>query len=253
MRLNLLSDLHLSKAGLDVPDNDADLVVLAGDIARPDAAVQWAMQIRKPVLYVPGNHEFYGGSLSGTVQRLRELSAGSNVRILHDDEVVVGGVRFLGTPLWTDFLLYGDGQLRDAAVQEAMRRMYDFQRIYLDEQCQQVFTPLDSACLFLRHSAWLEHGLGKRFDGPTVVVSHHAPSPRSIDPRFEGSLLNACFASHAEHLLNGGRAVLWMHGHMHHSVDYRLHGVRVVSNPRGYFMGGRPENPRFDINFTVTV
>ncbi|HWJ46715.1 MAG TPA: metallophosphoesterase, partial [Candidatus Udaeobacter sp.] len=118
MILNLLSDLHLSLGALKVPENDADLVILAGDIARPKEAASWASGIAKPVLYVPGNHEFYGGSIGDTVDELKLLCAGTNVQVLDNDEVVFDGVRFLGTTLWTDFALFGDGEKRQAAIRE---------------------------------------------------------------------------------------------------------------------------------------
>src|SRR3954454_18540885 len=86
MKLNILSDLHLSQAGLPLPQTDADAVILAGDIARPEQALEWASQLGKPVLYVPGNHEFYGGSVPGTLQRLRQLCAGTRVQVLDRDE-----------------------------------------------------------------------------------------------------------------------------------------------------------------------
>jgi predicted phosphodiesterase len=95
MRLNVLSDLHLSLGPLAIPANDADAVVLAGDIARPKEAIAWASGFAKPVLYVPGNHEFYGGSIAGTVAELKRLSAGSDIHVLDDDEVIIQGVRFL--------------------------------------------------------------------------------------------------------------------------------------------------------------
>lgn len=253
MKLNVLSDLHLSRGHLPYPDNDADAVILAGDVGRPEAAIEWACGLGKPVIYVPGNHEFYGSSLRGTIARMKALAAGTGICILDDSEVCIAGVRFLGSTLWTDFRLFGDGEGREKAVSEALLRMHDFRRIYLDEEQQRCFTPLDAALLFGRHSAWLEFSLKRPFDGPTVVITHHAPSARSIEPRFEGSPLNACFASRAEHLLDGGRAALWIHGHMHHSVDYELQGTRVVSNPRGYVVAGANENPRFDVNFMVEV
>src|SRR5688572_2495880 len=96
MKLNVLSDLHLSRGPLPVPQNDADVVVLAGDIARPAEAMAWASGFAKPVLYVPGNHEFYGGSIEGTIAELKRLSAGTSIRVLHDEEVTIEGVRFLG-------------------------------------------------------------------------------------------------------------------------------------------------------------
>ena len=253
MKLNILSDLHLGQGTLAPPRNDADIVILAGDIARPAQALAWAAQLGKPVLYVPGNHEFYGGSLAGTRRSLQTLSAGSPVRVLDDGEAVIGGVRFLGSTLWTDFCLFGDGEQRTAAVADALRFMRDYSRIFLDDAQLQRFTPLDSATLFQRHAAWLAHRLAQPHDGPTVVITHHAPSPSSIHPRFAGSLLNACFISNAEHLVDGSRASLWVHGHTHDSFDYRLNGTRVVCNPRGYAKDGVNENARFDPDFIAEI
>ena len=91
MKINVLSDLHLGQGGLPQPANDADLVILAGDIARPQAALAWAAQRGKPTLYVAGNHEFYGDSLAATMRALKDASAGTCVRVLHDEEVVIDG------------------------------------------------------------------------------------------------------------------------------------------------------------------
>lgn len=252
MKINVLSDLHLSTGALEPPRNDADLVVLAGDIGRPEPAIEWARRLDKPVLYVAGNHEFYGGSLRGTVERLKALARDTNVQVLDDEETVMSGVRFLGSTLWSDFLLLGEAG-RDAAIVAALSSMNDYRRIHVDEARQQLFTPAEGASLFARHSKWLDGALRRPWAGPTVVVTHHAPSPRSIAPRFAGSPLNACFASHAEHLLEGRGIALWVHGHMHDSFDYLLHGTRVVCNPRGYMVRGVRENPRFDVDFMVEV
>jgi predicted phosphodiesterase len=253
MKLNILSDLHLGQGMLERPSNNADLVVLAGDIARPADAVAWAASLGKPVLYVPGNHEFYSGSITGTLARLKALCEGTQVRLLDDSEAVISGVRFLGSTLWTDFLLFGDGEERAAAVRDALRFMRDYSRIFLDDAMESSFTPLDSASLFRRHAAWLAHKLAQAHDGPTVVVTHHAPSRRSIHPRFEGSLLNACFVSDLDHLLDASRVRLWIHGHTHDSFDYEIHGTRVVCNPRGYACNGVNENAAFDPDFTVDL
>lgn len=254
MKLHILSDLHLGQAGLDHPATEADAVILAGDIARPPEAIAWARGLGKPVLYVPGNHEYYGGSLPGTHARLDELSADSDVHVLQQRELVLQGVRFLGATLWTDFLLFGDGAGRATAADAAQRYMRDFQRIRLDEGTDAaLFTPQECAGLFQQHAAWLQRKLDEPHDGPTVVITHHAPSPRSIHPRFEGSPINACFVSHAEHLLGGGRARLWVHGHTHDSFDYEVDGTRVLCNPRGYCRDGQVENTRFDPALVVEV
>jgi predicted phosphodiesterase len=253
VKLNVLSDLHLSLAALPPPQSDAEIVILAGDVARPAEAIAWARELRKPVLYVPGNHEFYGGSVAGTREALQRLARGTNVRILDDAEVVCGGVRFLGSTLWTDFLLFGDGDPREAAMREGQRFMRDFTRIRLRDDSPSPFTPADAAALFDVHARWLASRLAGACPAPTVVITHHAPSPRSIHPRFAGSPINACFVSNAEHLLDGNRVRLWIHGHTHDSFDYFVNGTRVVCNPRGYAKNGVNENAGFDANFCVDV
>jgi Icc-related predicted phosphoesterase len=86
-----------------------------------------------------------------------------------------------------------------------------------------------------------------------VVITHHAPSRKSIHPRFADSLMNACFVSDAEHLIERSGACLWIHGHTHDSFDYPVSGTRVVCNPRGYARNGVNENRSFDRNLLVTV
>jgi predicted phosphodiesterase len=251
MKLNVLSDLHLSQGELAHPQTDADIVILAGDIARPEEAVAWAAAFDKPVLYVAGNHEFYGGSIEGTVPRLKQLCRDTNVRVLDDEAVVIGGVRFLGSTLWTDMRLFGDGAASVAAADAAQRFMRDYTRIHIDEAGERPFSPDHARVLFDRHSAWLARELEKPHDGHTVVITHHAPSPLSIHPRFTGSPINACFVSNAEHLLGRERVQLWIHGHTHDSFDYLCHGTRVVCNPRGYARNAVNENPVFEPGFVV--
>lgn len=253
MKLHVLSDLHLSVAPLAHPQTDADLVILAGDIARPDAAIAWAQGFDKPVLYVPGNHEFYGSSLAETLARLRSLSSGTSIRVLDRDEVLIDGVRFLGTTLWTDFQLDADADARELAVRTSLRLVRDFSRIRIREADPELFTPAHSAALFARNTAWLDARLREPFAGPTVVITHHAISPRSIHPRFADSPINASFVSNAEQLLDGRRAALWIHGHTHDSFDYRVNGTRVVCNPRGYSENGVNENSLFDPQRVVEV
>jgi predicted phosphodiesterase len=253
MKLNILSDLHLGFATMEPPRNDADVVILAGDIARPALAVEWAASLDKPVLYVPGNHEFYGDSIDGAIAQLRSLCAGTCVDVLDTAEVFLGGVRFLGATLWTDFRLFETPGLNAAARAEALRCMRDFSRIRAGTDAQTLFQPTDAARLFASQARWLTRALARPFDGPTVVITHHAPSGRSIHPRFDGALLNACFVSNAEHLFDSGPVDLWVHGHTHDSFDYTLGSTRVVCNPRGYTRDGVCENARFDSDFMVEI
>lgn len=251
MKLNILSDLHLGFDTMEGPVNDADLVILAGDIARPRQAVAWALRLEKPVLYVPGNHEFYGGSLDGTLHELQQLCAGTHVHVLDRSEMIVAGVRFLGAVLWSDFGLF-PGQEAQAKV-EAQRLVRDFSRIRRSAAHEDLFTPDDCMALFARDSAWLQSRLALPFEGPTVVITHHAPTRQSVHPRFADSLLSACFVSDAAPLLDAQRVALWIHGHTHDSFDYLCKGTRVVCNPRGYARAGVTENQAFDPDFIVEV
>ncbi|HEX7328678.1 MAG TPA: metallophosphoesterase [Casimicrobiaceae bacterium] len=254
MRIQIVSDLHLSLWPFELPATGADVVVVAGDVARPREAIAWLTAIPGPVLYVAGNHEFYGGSIDGTRAELARLAAGTNVRFLDDGEVEIAGVRFLGNTLWTDFRLFGsDGPKRERAITETMRFVRDFTRIRAAESGDRLFTPDDSTALFDAHARWLRERLGDARAGPTVVITHHAPSPSSIHPRFADSLVNVAFASDLTDLLDGARVRLWIHGHMHDSFDYVENGTRVVCNPRGYAKGGVEENRAFDPAFVVSV
>ena len=253
MKINILSDLHIGFSAQDPPLNDADLVVLAGDIAPPQQAAQWAMRLEKPVIYVLGNHEFYGSSLEAAPAELKRLCAGTHIHVLDNDEVVIDGVRFLGSTLWTDFRLFGEGAERAASIEAASRFMRDFSRLRVSDATDALFTPADSAALFERNADWLDRRLNALHAGPTVVVTHHAPSRQSIHPRFAGSLINACFVSDADHLAGADRAQWWIHGHTHDSFDYMLKGTRVICNPRGYAKGGVNENARFDLDLTIEV
>jgi hypothetical protein len=130
----------------------------------------------------------------------------------------------------------------------------DFSRIRVDgDRPDRLFAPADSIALCKRAADWLAHRLAEPFDGPTVVITHHAPSPRSIHPRFAGSPLNGCFVSDLERLMDGERVHLWIHGHTHDSFDYTVAGTRVLCNPRGYAKNGLNENVAFDAGLVVAV
>ena len=231
MKVHILNDLHIEFADFKPPETDADVVVLAGDIGVGVEGLCWAQKQfpDKPVIYVPGNHEFYGND-TNLVDDLR-AEAPENIHVLNNDQVIIDGVRFLGSILWTDFALMGEaGKL--LAIQEAQQCMTDFANIRHNDRC---FTPQDAIRLHMVSRDWLSSMLARPFNGKTVVVTHHAPSTRSIPPRYAGSLLSASFASNLENLMTGNSfAALWVHGHVHDSFDYEVCGTRVVCNPRGY-------------------
>ncbi len=247
MKLHILSDLHIEFGAFEPPATDADVVILAGDIGVGMGGLRWA-EARfpgRPVIYVPGNHEFYHHDIA-LIDALKSEAA-DNVHVLNDDQVIIDEVRFLGSILWTDFALFGEAD-RFFAMQQARQQMTDFSII---QHHGQRFTPEDAIRLHTASRDWLTVMLAEPFAGKTVVVTHHAPSSRSVHPRFARDLLTPAFASNLENLMDGGRAALWLHGHMHDSFDYEVYGTRVVCNPRGY----APEalNPDFRPGWVIKI
>jgi predicted phosphodiesterase len=266
MRLRIFSDLHLEMSHkhppFEPPRVDADVVILAGDIHNGTAAVGWAEQTFPdvPVLYVPGNHEYYDGELTEVGAALRERTADSPVRILDNREAIIDGVRFVGTTLWTDFELFGR-KTRDPAMEESLRYVVDFRAIRYGDG---LFTPRQSVALHRQARSWLDGKLSEPYSGRTVVITHHAPHPASVHPKWGKTLTSAAFVSDLTPLM--GLATLWVHGHTHDGFDYEVKGTRVLANPMGYRTsnwkqaraGSVPasvsyENPTFDPALVVEV
>jgi predicted phosphodiesterase len=231
VKLHVLSDLHLEFAPFEVPDTGADVVLLAGDIGTKIDGVEFAQAIEKPVIYVAGNHEYYGGAIPHLTQKMRLLAEGSNVHFLENDAVVIDGVRFLGCTLWSDFAFLGE-EKREAAMLYAQMRMNDYRKIRLSPEFSRL-RAVHTAGYHAQSVHWLEKQLDVGHDGPTVVVTHNAPSIQSVQVEYQDDDLAPAFVTNLEHMM-GERVALWVHGHTHYSVDYESNGTRVLSNQRGY-------------------
>jgi len=250
MKLLILSDLHLEFSNLSFADTEADVIILAGDISKSDHGIYWARSTwpDKHIIYVAGNHEFYGYNRLEVLARLRITARETDVHFLDNEEVVIDDVRFLGATLWTDFKLFGV-DLKMNCMYEGESSLNDFRVI---KEGERNFSALDSINLHNASVAWLTKAIREPFDGKTVVVTHHLPSADSVVARFKKDLLSACFASKLDHLM--GKPVLWVHGHTHDNLDYEIRGTRVFCNPRGYSIDGiRNENARFNPEFVLEL
>lgn len=262
-KLLVYSDLHLEVSDFQ-PDSAAveaaDVVVLAGDIHQGIAGIEWARRriATKPIVYVAGNHEFFGASQEWdrTLDDLRESARVHDVHFLENASVSVGGTVFLGCTLWTDFAYHGSSRVDELRLQ-ADSQFADYRVIKADANIHTGL--LTSALSIARHQeslAWLRE-LEISDPTSTVVVTHHFPHSKSCPPRFAAAPMTAAYGSKLDPDLIA-RAGLWIHGHVHHSVDYSVEGegrqARVISNPMGY--GPTPrypqyENPSFNAGYLV--
>src|SRR6266851_1461751 len=240
MRIRIYSDLHLEFAPFVPPANDADAIVLAGDIANGAAGIEWAGKtFAQPVLYLAGNHEYYEGEFEAVQQAMGAAAREFAVALLDCSEAVIDGVRFLGCTLWTDYSLVPQAE-RPTVIEAARKLNPDYQLIRYGSRA---FAPEDAIALCARHRAWLAAKLAEPFAGKTVVVTHFAPHPLSIARAYDGHPANPGFVLDLTEMM--GRAALWIHGHTHTFFDYRVRGTRVVCNPRGY--PGEPTGFRPDL------
>lgn len=236
MRIRYLSDLHLEFdcPKQPLPSCGEDLIVLAGDIHIGTQGIAWARQVfpQTPVLYLLGNHEFYGHHFDHLIAEARSACVDSNVQLLENDSVVMDGIRFLGCTLWTDFHLLGEAR-RDEALEEAGLCMNDFLRISRGPVGRRrCVLPIETAERHLMSRRWLEREIAQSAE-PVVVLSHHAPCVGTSHPQFDGDLLSTAFASDLTALMQPA-VKAWIFGHTHFNVDFEIAGTRVLSNQRGY-------------------
>lgn len=264
MKLFIASDLHgeIWSHDYDVPEHlDFDVAVFAGDVHHAYRAVSWLTNQRalwhKPILYVAGNHEYYGSVLQDAAARIREAARRTNVIFLDADEVpVIDGVRFLGCTLWTDYLFEADSQAQGLGAGR-MLNDHKYIRTSGGAEFPAPFTPVEALKRHMAERRWLTDRLAEEHHGPTVCISHHGIHPGSRHERYDGDgAINASFNSDLSEIIVEHKPELWIHGHVHDTHDYTVGegGTRIVCNPRGYSRGnGLSENAGFIPDLVVEI
>lgn len=266
MKAVLYSDLHIwfGKCKPRLDHSTYDIALCAGDIGEGVSGAAWVREHVKNGFYVAGNHEFYGVDLFKHYEKLKtkENLDGRQMKFLQN-EVYYGVTesgekyRVLGATLWTDFMLDGfhcggffapfnDRLLAGQACLNDYRQITDG---------PDYVKPITIYNEHVKSVGFIRDTLlySQDFDGKTIVMTHHAPSPRSIVPGYRNSQINFMYASDLENLIEECQPDLWVHGHIHSSVDYQIGKTRVVTNPRGYLQYGKPENGAFDLKFIIEI
>ena len=247
MRIRLISDIHVDVNPpatvrlAPLPTDRDSILVLAGDFGTPKKLADWLKIVADPflrVVAVLGNHDYWGFSVERAPEKWREGLAKhlpgdmmARLTLLERQTLDIGNIRFFGTTLWSDF--DGGDFYSMRAAQETMQ---DHKRIRCHGGARR-FLPRDALGLHLASKAWLEESIAQPWAGHKVVITHHAPAWESIHKSFRQDDLSGAYASRLEETVarTGDQGVrLWMHGHTHHAVDYRIGAVRVLSNAFGY-------------------
>lgn len=272
MNIRLLDDLHLEfdlegdfDFSLPVIEGESEMVlVLAGDITasmddesrvefgwsrHTNMIREWARRHRAVVM-VAGNHEYYFGTFEDVREWWTNLDHNvDNFHFLDNKSVVVDGTRFIGGTLWTS--LRNNNPM---VILKATESMNDFKAIKMrDGDGRRCLTATDWYHEHCLTWDYIQDRVQEPFDGPTVVVTHHAPSFESIDPKFLNSQLNDAYATELSTFILYNEIDLWLHGHIHASSDYMIGDTRVVCNPRGYNSAAPMLNPNFDPRLVLTV
>ncbi len=237
MRVALMSDIHLEHLEKHhtwvAPRVDADVLVLAGDTHPGVKGVIWAHENYpdQKIIMIAGNHEFYGKrKLKTFTKQLQEKAAefGGHIEYLEDQFVDIDGVRFIGSTLWTDYNISGNQPL---SMMQAQMALNDFTEIFWDQRGTKrpdMLRPMHLAMLHMNSKQFITDNMTDR----TVVVTHHAPSEKSLGERTDA--LRGAYASNLENLICYSGPKYWLHGHTHRNVDYTLCDTRVLANMRGY-------------------
>lgn len=244
MRIWLFSDWHIERgvvSGADLLAHgipDADVCVAAGDVDLGVRAIELLgrnVAPLMPVIVTPGNHCYRGLHYERTRSEMAAAAAGySGLHLLDPGTAIVDGVRFIGATLWTDFELAGASRLQES-LDAARPRFHSITTGPVDDQT--IWSPEDSRRSHLVEKAYIERALLVPHDGPTVVVTHHAPHPDCMHPRFllQDRGRSAAYVSDLSSFIDRHRPDMWLHGHTHDSVDIVAYGgTRIVANPRGY-------------------
>lgn len=248
MKLRIISDLHLEfDPGWKLRPRGEDAVLCAGDISSAKAwgaAVALIKSCRVPFYYTPGNHDLYHGEPSIVLRRMRALEREFPFfRCLVNETTDLGGYLLAGTPLWTDFSLYGPGTVQ-RSIDVADDTINDFRltrvipRRWLGPSPEN--TPMNRTRLLRPRDLRGWNFLARRFlrsavalGRPMIVMSHWCPSAQTISPGFAGHPANPYFTTECSDLM-GKNVALWVHGHSHAPFDGFIRGTRVLRNPKGY-------------------
>lgn len=235
---------------LQFEDKSDRVLVLAGDIgAESDIqlCVKFYSMFYGAVIFVPGNHEYYGTEFNSQREKYLHMFDGiDNIHVLEKSGVMLDDVLFLGGTLWTDF--HGDKQAcMDPYLY--MRRLADFRAIKfndLERGFPRLLWPEDMVREYQETVRYFNQTLqaSSSLARKKVVISHFPPSQDCRDKSkypFVDDIGKYFYPNVPEKVV--GMADYWIYGHSHDDIRLEKEGCKIVSNQIGY------PNERGNINY----
>ncbi|UMQ43497.1 metallophosphoesterase [Chryseobacterium sp. Y16C] len=232
MKIQIISDLHQEFGYTNILFDNADIVVLAGDVNLGIKGIEWIKSKipGKPVIYVLGNHEYYKGSYPKTLHKIKEAALDSNIFVLENSFVDIEGIRFHGATLWTDFSIFGNPIEYGMICQSVMN---DYKKIKRDPSYSKMRT-VDIFKIHQLSKLWLQESLEAAKGMKNIVVTHHAPSIHSVPEQYKNDPVTSAYASNLEDLVQEYQPLYWIHGHIHTPSKYEIGNTKIICNPHGY-------------------
>lgn len=206
---------------------DADFVVLAGDIGAPFSygreygppmflkVIEYFCKRYKHVLYTPGNHDLWlCKSLLQAIEYFNTLHEQfPNFISLINRKIDLEGKKIFGGPLW--FHSSSDPYF------------------FLKKQSWIDFHLMPNTTL--DEHDWLSDNFKQNLpNNCDLVISHHLPTPKSINPYYLNDSSNCFFLNDCTKLIEEKNPKIWIHGHTHSRASYLVGDTQVLCNPMGY-------------------
>lgn len=248
MKALILSDLHLEHGEPFIVEkiDGVELLILAGDIGCHNEHYDFIKDCttKYKVLYILGNHEFFGHSLQEVRDFWKNVKL-DNFYFLDNSSILIENTLFIGSTLWVDF-----NSNSSIVKTNAQKNMNDYKYILNNDKSDKIIpdnilSEFYTSLIFLRDEIKSNNHVKK------VIITHHAPSYLSVSPNYIENPIVPLYASNLDCVVKSSNADLWIHGHMHNSSDYYIGETRVVANPRGYINENKEGfNPRFVIDLS---
>jgi len=221
--------------------SEVDAILVPGDLSTT-RGLKYAFSILcdkfENVIYTAGNHEYYNSSKAIFEELMAELChKHSNLHWLNNSVVEIKEQRFIGCTLWfppVPFVLNNLGYTNDCRLIKPDRNKFDRLPHWILEE-------------FYKSKGYLYRNVQEG----DVVLTHYIPCPEGIHPKWRAVGGNEFFMGDVTNVILDNKPKLWVFGHTHSAMDFKLGDTHLACNPCGY--PHEPEYQTFNDSLIIDV